>query len=156
AAEDINTFLGDFDFISYSNKIDGAIRAIGQVTSQIQDLEQLVTAFNNDDELTASKQLRCKGYSCPGQFGAYATAARELLGSYRVELETLQQNVGAMARMYELTEDMKKQEGRFAFTVPIPKKFELSLATVSLYRTKTSLTSEHQKSADNKQNSQNA
>lgn len=147
-AEQLNEKLRGYDFDAYFASLKAAQKAIAQVTTQANDLAQLVTTFNADKELSENKPtIRCKGFNCVGQFDAYARAALEVLGGYSRDLDALRANAEEMQRMYNFTEELRTKDGRFSRTDSVPKKFELSLATVTVNRTKIAQPSQAQASA---------
>jgi hypothetical protein len=135
AATALNKKLNQFKFEKYFEAINKAKKVISVISTQAKDLEDMVKAFNEEEELKKSGVIpKCKGFNCVGQFDAYAKEARAILGSYETELNRLRNNAQEMRDMYLLTEQMKGKEGLFTRTFMVAKKFELSQATISVSR----------------------
>jgi hypothetical protein len=148
AAEALNKMLADYQFDAFFAQLDAAQQGVTDATNYANDLGKLADDFNKDTVLKKTP-IRCKGYNCADQFMQYSQAAQEILGAanYQKKLDTLRVNAQQMQQMAHLTDKMKSEEGLFARTFTVPKKFELSQATISINR--TSLTQQTQNQTDN-------
>ncbi len=136
-AESINNTLATYDFVAYFDALNQAQKEITRIAAMAADLRQLATEFNQDTNLK-DNSLSCSGFNCTNQFLAYANGVDELLGGagYQGKLNSLRTKGEDMQKMFLFTEQMRGEEGLFARTFDVPKKFELSLATVSVKREK--------------------
>lgn len=137
AGDSLNSRLATYDFDAYFNTLNAAQQKITEVSAMADDLSQLATLFNADTKLK-DKDIRCAGFSCTGQFLDYAAGVTALLGTagYQGKLDGLRSNGAEMQKMFLFTEQLKKKEGLFARSFDVPKKFELSQATISVKREK--------------------
>jgi hypothetical protein len=135
-AQAINATLSTYDFNRYFSELNTAQDEISRLSALADDLEKLATEYGNDVKLK-DKIQRCNGFSCAGQFLQYAQAVKDVLsdtGGYGAKLRDLRAKGQEMQTMFTLTEQMKVKTGLFARTFEIPKKYELSQATVSVRR----------------------
>jgi len=138
-ATNLNIALSTYDFAGYFDSLDKAEKEINRITSLTDDLEQLANDYNTDEVLKDKDNIvRCAGFNCANQFKAYAAAVRALIGGagYSKRLNDLRTNGRDMKNMFARTEQMKTKDGLFARTFDVPKKFELSEATISVKREK--------------------
>ena len=146
-AQSVDQDLGKYDFDAYFNDLNTAQDSISAATDLANDLAELVKAFKADSDLSTGKPIiRCKGFNCLDQFDAYSKVALQVLGGYGTKVNDLKENAQKMKNMFDLTEQMKNEDGLFARTFTVPKKFELSQATISVNR--TSLTAGKQNQSD--------
>jgi hypothetical protein len=134
-AQALHTELKENRFSDYFSDLDTAQQEIRRVLSLVQELEQLATDYNKDTQLK-DKIVRCKGFNCTNQFLEYATTMRAALGGLQRKLDGQRQKAEEMQKMFVFTEQLQTKQGVFARTFTVPKKFELSLATISLKRTR--------------------
>lgn len=140
SATELNKLLGGYGLGAHFTKLKDAQTAISSAVARVNDLKEMVKTYNADADLSGSKPVpRCKGFNCVDQFDKYADAALEVLGGpttgYQGALNKRVANAEEMRSMLNLTDEMKTKEGLFARTFDVPKKFELSEATVSINRT---------------------
>lgn len=134
-AQELHAELQGNKFSDYFSDLDTAQNEIGRVVSLVEDLQQLAGDYNKDLQFR-DKIVRCKGFNCTNQFLEYATAMRAALTGSQRKLDGLRQKAQEMQKMSLFTEQLQTKQGIFARTVTVPKKYELSLATISLRRTR--------------------
>lgn len=134
-AQELNTSLNNnkpADYLSFLSEIGDLI---DQITLNANDLSDLADKYSEDDGLK-DYVARCGGFNCLTEFKDYANSVLALLQIYRRDLDALTATAQAMKRAYDLTEQMKTKNGIFARTFDVPKKFELTEATISITRIK--------------------
>ena len=134
-AQDLNTFLNVAKPAGHLERFEAYTHVIDEITKNANDLSSLADKYLDDDELK-DYVVRCDGFKCVNEFKDYAEAVVALMGIYSKDLADVTAVAEAMQRALELTEQMKTKNGVFARTIDIPKKFELTEATVSVTRTK--------------------
>ena len=134
-AQNLNTSLNKNRPANYLNTLGDIGNVIDQITLNANDLSDLADKYSEDAGLK-DYIVRCDGFNCVTEFKDYATAVLALLRLYRTDLEALTATAQAMKRAFDLTEQMKTKNGVFARTFEVPKKFELTEATISITRTK--------------------
>jgi hypothetical protein len=134
-AHDMNEALGKFQPAVYVNSLKAVQVKIDDLKTLVDDLLSLVKAYS-DDELLKTKQVRCSGFDCVGQFKAYAETVEILVNRYERTVNERLLTAQALEAMLDMTNKMKGKEGIFARTFEIIKKFELSEATVSITRSR--------------------
>lgn len=138
-ATNLGNKLNQYDFKRFFAELDKAQKEDEGLTSLTNDLEQLATDYNTDEVLKDKANIvRCAGFNCTNQFKAYASVVRLLLGDagYQKRLNELRANSKEMNNMFIRIDQMSKKDGLFARTFDVPKKFELSQATISVKREK--------------------
>lgn len=134
-AQDLNTSLNNHKPADYLNSLSDIRDVIDQITLNANDLSDLADKYSEDSGLK-NYVVRCDGFNCVTEFKDYANAVLALLRLYRKDLEALTATAEAMKRAFDLTEQMKNKTGVFARTFDVPKKFELTEATISIARTR--------------------
>ncbi|HKR14527.1 MAG TPA: hypothetical protein VJT15_20845 [Pyrinomonadaceae bacterium] len=134
-AQALNTTLSTYNFTTFFRDLNAAQKEISRITSLANDLLQLANIYNADADLK-DKGVRCNGFKCAGQFLAYANEIKAVLGNtgYQLKLNDLRSKGEDMQNMKFFTDELKTNEGMFARTITIEKKFELSQATVTVKR----------------------
>src|SRR6185312_8041370 len=134
-AETLNTTLAGYDFDKLFGELKAAEEEMSILASLTGDLEQLTVDYSQDTALK-DKIIRCSAFNCTTQFKQYALAVRELIGAagYELKIKSLRDQGQGMVNMLVLTNQMKHKQGLFARTFEIPRKFELSQATISVKR----------------------
>jgi hypothetical protein len=136
-ATNLENKLAQYDFKRFFDELDKAQKEAARITSLTNDLRQLAVDSGNDEVLKDKANIiRCAGFNCAIQFKAYADAVFELLGDtgYQKRLKELRDNSQEMNNMFIRITQMSKKDGLFARTFDVPKKFELSQATISVTR----------------------
>jgi hypothetical protein len=136
-ASTLNNTLSTYDFDHYFQTLNAAQQEITKILVMAEDLKQLGTDYNND-ALLKTKTVRCSGFNCTNQFLVYAQGVLDILGAqgYQAKLDALRLKGQEMQNMFVLTEQMRQKDGLFARTFEVPKKFELSQATITVKREK--------------------
>ncbi|HEX2270509.1 MAG TPA: hypothetical protein VHH35_13275 [Pyrinomonadaceae bacterium] len=136
-AEALNTTLRGYGLTVFFQGLNAAQKEISRINSLADDLLQLATAYNADTDLK-DKAVRCAGFKCSTQFLAYANEIKEVLGNtgYQLKLNDLRRKGEDMENMKLFTNKLRTEEGMFARTLTIEKKFELSQATITIKREK--------------------
>jgi hypothetical protein len=139
----LDTFFASADL---PKAIEKANREIADIKSLSNDLEKLADEFTTDDKLK-DYPARCSGFSCGSQFKAYAEAALDLLGTFERDGAALATTLKEMRDSQRLTTAMADQQGLFARSFEIEKRYELSDATIAITREPLKPTSEGQAAA---------
>lgn len=134
-AQDLNTSLTNNKPVDYLNSLSDISDVIDEITLNANDLSDLADKYSEDSGLK-DYVVRCDGFNCVNEFRDYANAVVALLRLYRRDLSALTAVAEAMERAFDLTEQMKNKNGVFARTFDVPKKFELTEATISIARTR--------------------
>lgn len=132
-AEELDLKLKPHQFGDYFSSLNTAQQEISRITTLADLLDQLAKAYNGDEHLK-SKIVRCGGFNCATQFGIYASGVKAVLGGagYQAKLNNLRERGEKMQQTFQFTQKLRSASGMFARTFPIPKKFELSQATISV------------------------
>ena len=123
-----------FDGTNPLQELENADKQITAAEQAVQDLTQLVADYKAD---TALKDYngRCQGFKCVNQFDTYANEAAAAIAPWREEVDSLLATGKQMKTALDATNEMAEQDGLFARTSEIIKRFEFSEATVSVTRT---------------------
>lgn len=132
-AYDMNEALRQFQPAVYVNSLKAVQVKLDDLKTLVDDLLSLVKQYS-EDELLKTKQVRCSGFDCVGQFKAYAETVEIVVNRYERTVNERLQTAQALEALLDMTNKMKGKEGIFARTFEIIKKFELSEATVSITR----------------------
>lgn len=138
-ATSLNRALSGLNLGDHFTQLKAAQTALTTLVARVDDLDEMIAAYKADTELKDKPAPRCSGFNCIEQFDKYVDAVRAVLGGNTSGLQgALTKRVGnaeEMRSMLRLTDEMKTKEGLFARTFDVPKKFEMSEATVSINRT---------------------
>lgn len=134
-ATKLNDQLSKSKFDVHFQNISATQEEISRLTSQIDDLKELVKEYNADPALN-KVVFRCNGFSCIKQIEQYATAVTVALGDHQRKLDSVRDKAQEMQKTFLFTEQLQERKGVFARSFTVESKFELSQATITVGRTK--------------------